>query len=159
VAIELARMIDESRIVDLVSTTKEDALRELVDVLSKAPEVTDRDALLHAILEREKIISTGVGIEVAMPHAKISSVTDFCIAIGRSQKGIDFDAIDDKPVHIVVMIGSNDKQIGDFLKVLALLVRRFKNKDFRRQIMFAKSPKKVRELFLSDDFDEDSAES
>lgn len=158
-AIELARMIDESRIVDLVSTTKEDALRELVDVLSKAPEVTDRDALLHAILEREKIISTGVGIEVAMPHAKISSVTDFCIAIGRSQKGIDFDAIDDKPVHIVVMIGSNDKQIGDFLKVLALLVRRFKNKDFRRQIMFAKSPKKVRELFLSDDFDEDSAES
>jgi fructose-specific phosphotransferase system IIA component len=159
VAIELDRMLDESRIVDLASTTKEDALRELVDVLSKAPEVTDRDALLHAILEREKIISTGVGIEVAMPHAKISSVTDFCVAIGRSQKGIDFDAIDDKPVHIVVMIGSNDKQIGDFLKVLALLVRRFKNKDFRRQIMFAKNAKKVRELFLSDDFDEDGPES
>jgi mannitol/fructose-specific phosphotransferase system IIA component (Ntr-type) len=121
--------------------------------------VTDRDALLHAILEREKIISTGVGIEVAMPHAKISSVKDFCIAVGRSQRGIDFDAIDDKPVHIVVMIGSNDKQIGDFLKVLAMLVRRFKNKDFRRQIMFAKNGKKGRELFLSDDFDEDGAES
>jgi fructose-specific phosphotransferase system IIA component len=155
VAIDLEKMISEDRIVDLTATTKEEALRELVGVLATAPQVTDEAALLHAILEREKIISTGVGIEVAMPHAKIPSVSDFCVAIGRSAKGIDFDAIDDKPVHIIVMIGSNDKQIGDFLKVLALLVRRFKNKDFRRQIMFAKNPKKLKDLFLSGDYDGD----
>ncbi|MCX7963055.1 MAG: PTS sugar transporter subunit IIA [Candidatus Sumerlaea chitinivorans] len=144
-------MIDESRIVDLKATTKEEALRELVDVLATSPNVTDKDELLKAIFEREKVISTGVGIEVALPHVKIPSVKDFVIAIGRSHKGIDFDSLDDKPVYIIVMIGANDKQAGDFLKVLAQLVLKLKNKNFRKAVMFAKSPKRIRELFISNE--------
>lgn len=144
-------MIDESRIVDLKATNKEDALRELVDVLSTSPLVTDKEDLLEAIFEREKVISTGVGIEVALPHVKIASVKDFVIAIGRSHRGIDFDAIDEKPVYVIVMIGANDKQAGEFLKVLAQLVLKLKNNKFRRAVMFAKSPKRIKELFVSQD--------
>ncbi|GIX44749.1 MAG: PTS fructose transporter subunit IIA [Candidatus Sumerlaea sp.] len=136
--VDFSKMIDESRIVDLKATTKEEALRELVDVLATSPNVTDKDELLKAIFEREKVISTGVGIEVALPHVKIPSVKDFVIAIGRSHKGIDFDSLDDKPVYIIVMIGANDKQAGDFLKVLAQLVLKLKNKNFRKAVMFAK---------------------
>ncbi|MGB9692827.1 MAG: PTS sugar transporter subunit IIA, partial [Candidatus Sumerlaeaceae bacterium] len=91
--IDFSKMIDESRIVDLKATTKEEALRELVDVLATSPLVTDKEELLKAIFEREKVISTGVGIEVALPHVKIPSVKDFVIAIGRSHKGIDFDSL------------------------------------------------------------------
>lgn len=151
-------MIDESRIVDLKATTKEEALRELVDVLATSPNVTDPDDLLRAILEREKVLSTGVGIEVAMPHVKIPSVKNFVIAIGRSHKGIDFESLDEKPVYIIVMIGANDKQAGDFLKVLAKLVLRLKNKTFRKQVMFAKSPKRIKELFVSEDVPEEDDE-
>lgn len=151
-------MIDESRIVDLKATTKEEALRELVDVLATSPNVTDPDDLLRAILEREKVLSTGVGIEVAMPHVKIPSVKNFVIAIGRSHKGIDFESLDEKPVYIIVMIGANDKQAGDFLKVLAKLVLRLKNKTFRKQVMFAKSPKRIKELFVSEDLPEEDNE-
>lgn len=151
-------MIDESRIVDLKATTKEEALRELVDVLATSPNVTDPDDLLRAILEREKVLSTGVGIEVAMPHVKIPSVKNFVIAIGRSHKGIDFESLDEKPVYIIVMIGANDKQAGDFLKVLAKLVLRLKNKTFRKQVMFAKSPKRIKELFVSEDLPEEDDE-
>lgn len=147
--IDFDKMLDESRIVDLKATTKEEALRELVDVLASSPNVTDREDLLRAIFEREKVISTGVGIEVALPHVKIPSVKDFVIAIGRSHKGIDFDSIDEKPVYIVVMIGANDKQAGEFLKVLAQLVLKLKNHAFRRAVMFAKSPKRIKELFAS----------
>ncbi|AXA34803.1 MAG: PTS sugar transporter subunit IIA [Candidatus Hydrogenedentota bacterium] len=149
--VDFSKMIDESRIVDLKATTKEEALRELVDVLATSPNVTDKDELLKAIFEREKVISTGVGIEVALPHVKIPSVKDFVIAIGRSHKGIDFDSLDDKPVYIIVMIGANDKQAGDFLKVLAQLVLKLKNKNFRKAVMFAKSPKRIRELFISNE--------
>lgn len=149
--IDFSKMIDESRIVDLKATTKEEALRELVDVLATSPLVTDKEELLNAIFEREKVISTGVGIEVALPHVKIPSVKDFVIAIGRSHKGIDFDSLDEKPVYIIVMIGANDKQAGEFLKVLAQLVLKLKNKNFRKAVMFAKSPKRIKELFCSDE--------
>ena len=149
--IEFDKMIDESRIIDLKATTKEEALRELVDALATSPEVTDKEELLNAIFEREKVISTGVGIEVALPHVKIPSVKNFVIAIGRSHKGIDFEALDDKPVYIVVMIGANDKQAGVFLKVLARLVLKLKNRSFRKQVMFAPSPKRIRELFTSEE--------
>ena len=143
-------MIDESRIIDLQADTKEGVLRELVDVIATSRLIEDKEQFLRAIFEREKIISTGVGIGVAVPHVKIPSVKDFVAAIGRSHKGVDFQALDDKPVHIVVMIGASDKQSGDFLKVLAKLVLRLKNKDFRRAIMLAKGPGEVRELFLSE---------
>lgn len=149
--IEFEKMIDESRVIDLKATNKEDALRELVDVLSTSPDVTDKEELLNAIFEREKVISTGVGIEVALPHVKIPSVKNFVIAIGRSHKGIDFESLDDKPVYIVVMIGANDKQAGDFLKVLARLVLKLKNRSFRKQVMFAPNSKRIKELFVSDD--------
>ena len=149
--IEFDKMIDESRIIDLKATSKEEALRELVDTLATSPDVTDKEELLNAIFEREKVISTGVGIEVALPHVKIPSVKNFVIAIGRSHKGIDFESLDDKPVYIVVMIGANDKQAGDFLKVLARLVLKLKNRGFRKQVMFASSPKRIKELFVSED--------
>jgi fructose-specific phosphotransferase system IIA component len=151
-------MIDEARIVDLRATTKEEALRELVDVLATSPNVTDKDDLLQAIFEREKVISTGVGIEVALPHVKIPSVKDFAVAIGRSHKGIDFDSLDEKPVYIIVMIGANEKQAGEFLKVLAKLVLKLKNHKFRKAVMFAKTPKQIRQLFIAPGEDASSEE-
>ncbi len=155
--IDFDQMIDESRIVDLKATTKEEALRELVDVLATSPDVTDREELLNAIYERERVISTGVGIEVALPHVKIPSVKNFVIAIGRSHKGIEFESLDDKPVYIIVMIGANDRQAGDFLKVLARLVLKLKSRNFRKQVMFAPNPKRIKELFVSDEVPEDDS--
>lgn len=147
--IDFERMLDESRIVDLKASTKEEALRELVDVLATSANVTDKEDLLRAIFEREKVISTGVGIEVALPHVKIPSVKDFVVAVGRSHKGIDFDSLDEKPVYIIVMIGANDKQAGEFLKVLAKLVLKLKNHKFRKAVMFAKNDSRIKELFVS----------
>jgi PTS system nitrogen regulatory IIA component len=149
--IDLNAAIDSSRIIDLKAEDKEGALRELVDVIATSPLVTDKADFLQAIIEREKIISTGVGIGVALPHVKIPSVKDFVIAIGRSHKGIDFQALDEKPVHIVVMIGASDRQAGEFLKVLAKFVLKLKEKEFRRAVLLAKSSEEIKQIFLSDE--------
>ncbi len=149
---QLDQLIDPSRIIDLQSATKDQALKELVDVMATSPLVTDPKALLDKILEREKLISTGVGIGVALPHVKIPSVRDFVLAIGRSQRGLDFQSLDDKPVHIVVMIGSNDSQSGEFLKLMAKIVLRLKDKEFRRRVLLAKNPAEIRELFVNEDY-------
>ncbi len=55
-------------------------------------------------------MSTGIGMGLAIPHAKIPSVTDFVMAVGRSLEGIEFDSLDDLPVNIVILIGSSDTQ-------------------------------------------------
>jgi len=147
---DLADMIAEERIVDLRAETKEEALRELVDLMATSKAVADKDALMRAILEREKTLSTGVGIGVAVPHAMIPDVNDFVIAIGRSHKGIEFGALDEKPVLIIVMIAASDKHSrGEYLKVLARLMQKLRNKEFRRKVMFARNPKEIRAAFLT----------
>jgi mannitol/fructose-specific phosphotransferase system IIA component (Ntr-type) len=152
---DLAEMISEDRIIDLKSETKEGALRELVEALATSSSVLDKEALFRAIIEREKTLSTGVGIGVAVPHAMIPEVTGFVIAIGRSHKGIEFDALDEKPVRIIVMIAASDKHSrGDYLKLLARLMQRLRGKDFRRRVMFAKTPREIYDAFLARESEE-----
>jgi len=150
-SVDICKMLDESRIIDLKSEDKEGALKELIDVISTSPLITDKEAFEKAIFEREKIISTGVGIGVAVPHVKIPEVKDFVMAVGRSFKGIDFQSIDDKLVHVIVMIGASDKQAGDFLKVLAKVVLKLKDREFRQAVMMARSPKEIKELFCKEE--------
>ena len=147
----LANMISEDRIVDLKAEAKEDALREMVSVMAKSPAVQDSERLYAAILDRENLLSTGVGIGVAIPHAMIPEVSDWVIAIGRSHKGIEFRAFDEKPVRIIVMIAASDKHPrGEYLKLLAHLMQKLQNKTFRRKIMFAKTPRDIRDAFLTE---------
>ena len=94
--IRLADYLAKARVADLASRSKDAALMEIVETLSSAPEVSDRERLLAAVLEREKIVSTGIGLGVAVPHAKIPEVSEFVVAYGRSKDGIDFGAIDDR---------------------------------------------------------------
>jgi mannitol/fructose-specific phosphotransferase system IIA component (Ntr-type) len=148
--VSIRKIVEDADIVDIAGTSKIEALEALVNVLAKRPEVTDRDELLRSVLEREKVISTGIGIGLAMPHVKIPSVRNFVLAIGRSTRGIDFDSLDGHPVHIVGMIGASDKQSGEFLKVLAALVLKLKDKSLRQQVLLTPDPDKVREILLAD---------
>ena len=141
-------MFDPSRVIDLQSTSKEKVLQELVDALATSPLVTDRKELWAKILEREKTLSTGVGIGVAIPHVKIASIKDFVVAVGRSKQGVDFQSIDDKPVHIIVMIGCNETQSGDYLKVLSKLVRALKEEGTRTRLLAAPGSQDVVDIFV-----------
>jgi len=149
---DLDQIIDVQFITDLQAADKQSALREMVGVMSRSPHITDPKDLLDKILEREKVISTGVGIGVALPHVKIPSVRDFVVAIGRSQRGIDFQSLDEKPVHLIVMIAANESQSGEFLKLMAKVVMRLKDKEFRRRALLASKPEEIRALFVAEDY-------
>ncbi len=111
--IRLADYLVPARVVDLVSRSKDAALMELVETLRSAPEVADREKLLQAVLDRERIVSTGIGLGVAVPHAKIPEVGEFVVAYGRSREGIEFGSIDDRPVHhVVLIVGSRGRRVG-----------------------------------------------
>lgn len=134
---KLTDMITKDRIVDLKGTSKQDVLKEIVEVIATAPEVTDKNDFYISIMKREKIMSTGIGIGLAVPHVKIDSVKDFIMAIGRKKDGIDFDSLDGKPVYLVIMIGANTNQRDDYLKVLARISLLLKNQEFRNKMINA----------------------
>lgn len=143
---KLSEMITKDRIVDLKTKTKQDVLKELVDVIAASPDVTDKNDFYISIMKREKIMSTGIGIGLAVPHVKIDSVKDFVMAIGRKKDGIDFDSLDGKPVYLVIMIGANTEQRDDYLKVLAKISLLLKNPEFREKMINAASPDEIVEL-------------
>jgi mannitol/fructose-specific phosphotransferase system IIA component (Ntr-type) len=140
---KLSSLVTPDRIIDLKAKTKNDALKELFRVIERAPEITDRRKFETSILERESILTTGIGFEFAVPHVKIPSVSNFVMALGRNPTGIDFDSLDGRPVKIVVMIGSSDDQRDEFLKVLAEIVLLFKEEAFRRKVLKAATPEEI----------------
>ncbi|HEX5137250.1 MAG TPA: PTS sugar transporter subunit IIA [Planctomycetota bacterium] len=132
--ISLEAIIPPERVILLDATTKEEALRRLAAVVATSPDVTDGTKLLAAIHEREKIMSTGIGLGIAIPHAKIPSVRDFVVGFAKIDQGIDFNSLDGKPVHFIVMIAGPDHQQERYLQLLARITLKLKDAAVRRRL-------------------------
>jgi len=138
---KLSKFTEEDLITfELKSNGKEAVIEELVDLAAKSKLVRDRDELLKDILERERLVTTGVGYGVAFPHAKTKAVKGIVIAFGRSDKGLDFEAMDKKPVHMFFLIAAPEDAIGAHLNVMARLSFLMKSEENRRKLMDVKSP-------------------
>jgi len=129
--------------------TKGEAIKELVDLASKSKLVKDAGQLLKDILEREKLVTTGVGYGVAFPHAKSKAIRGIIIAFGRSKKGINFDSMDKKLVHLFFLIAAPEDAIGAHLNVMARLSYLMKSEKNRDKLMRIKSPKELLEVLDS----------
>ena len=130
---------------------KDEAIRELAELLRASPQVRDFDVYLKDVFAREQMGTTGIGEAVAIPHARTDAVTDFVIAIGRSSKGIDFSAVDGAPVKLIVMMGTPLGQVGEYLKILAHLCYLLKRNGFIESLMQARDQATVVELFRSNE--------
>jgi len=134
---------------DLKGKTKNEIIEELVNIASRSKLVKDKDEVLKAVLEREKLVTTGVGYGVAFPHAKTKAIKGIVIAFGRSKTGIDFDAMDKKPVHLFFLIAAPEDAIGAHLNVMARLSYLMKSEKNRDVLMKISSPKELLELLDS----------
>jgi len=134
---------------ELSAQTKDEAIKELVDLASKSKLIKDAGQLLKDIVEREKLVTTGVGYGVAFPHAKSRAIRGIIIAFGRSKKGIDFDSMDKKPVHIFFLIAAPEDAIGAHLNVMARLSYLMKSEKNRERLSKIKSPKELLEVLDS----------
>jgi fructose-specific phosphotransferase system IIA component len=149
---KLSKFCDERLIVfDLQGSTKDEVIEGLVDLASSSNMIKDRDELLADIKERESLVTTGVGYGVAFPHAKTRSAKGIVIAFGRSEKGVDFDAMDHQPVRLFFLIAAPEDAIGAHLNVMARLSYLMKSTDNRDKLLQASSPGDV--LALIDNVD------
>lgn len=125
---------------DLKSTSKNDIVRELVDMAAQSNLVKDGEELFRDVIERENLVTTGVGYGVAFPHAKTRATRGIVIAFGRSDAGVDFDAMDKKPVHLFFLIAAPEDAIGAHLNVMARLSFIMKSEENRQKLMEVQSP-------------------
>ncbi len=128
---------------DLKAKTKNDAITELVDLASRSTMIRDRDEVLNAVLEREKLVTTGVGYGVAFPHAKTRALKGIVIAFARSEEGIDFQAMDKKLVQLFFLIAAPEDAIGAHLNVMARLSFLMKSEENRTKLLAARTAGEV----------------
>jgi PTS system nitrogen regulatory IIA component len=146
--VAISDYLDPRLVLFLESENRDDALQELVALLNKSAKLRNPELFYQAILEREKIVSTGIGLGVAIPHAKLEGYDDFFIAIGiQRKKGIEWNALDGAPVRLVFMIGGPDNKQTEYLKILSHLTMAIKNEERRKKLLKAYNPQEVIELF------------
>lgn len=133
----------DSTIVDLKGDTKEEIIAELVASLSASEAISDRDKVLQAVLEREKIMSTGIGDGIAIPHGKSDSVVELVAALGTQRRGVDFEALDGEPAYVFFLLVSPANVSGPHIKALARISRLLKNDDFKKKLITASSPEEI----------------
>ena len=136
-------------ILDMKAATKEAALRELAGVAATLSGRFTEETLYNVLLERETVGSTGVGNGVAIPHGKIEGLDEILLCLGRSRTGINFDAIDNRPAHLFVLMLSPANKAGEYLQTLAAVSRILKQQDKRQQLLDSTSRDEIAALFTA----------
>lgn len=144
---KISDLMNENAIIFLETENMKDAIKEMVDAAYDAKCIENKEDFLKAILAREEVVSTGIGLGVAIPHAKMKSIKNFFIIVAVIKNGVDWDAIDRKPVRAVFLIGGPDENQGEYLKILAKITLLIKNSEKRESIFASSDAKSVLKVF------------
>jgi len=125
---------------------KRGVIDELVDLLAEQGKVSDTDSLKNAVWSREQTRTTGIGHGLAIPHGKCAGLGGLAMAIGKPAEPLDFQAIDDKPVRLVVLLASPPDRTSDHIQALARVSRLMTLETFREQVYACDTPEEIYEL-------------
>ena len=151
-SIQIQNIIAPNRVLFLNYTRKRDALIALAENLSTAPQIKNKQDLIAEILRREELMSTAIGRGIAIPHVRLSSVTDLVVSVGVSKCDIvDFQSLDDVPVRLLFMIAAAYNQHAYYLQTLSFFSARLKAADLRDSLLACASPQEVYEILVKQD--------
>lgn len=145
----IASYLDKNLVVFLDEETRDDAIASLINQLDCRGMLFNKEEFHSAILGREKIAPTGIGIGVAIPHAKMPECSNFFIAVGiQKTKGIEWNALDGSLVRLIFMIGGPDNKQTEYLKILSCLTHAIKDDERRKKLLKCTSVSDVLDLFI-----------
>lgn len=147
--IRLADFLFPERVVILPGGGKQGVLDSLIDLLDNAPEVTSKAELIQGIYSREKLMSTGIGLGIAIPHVRLASVKNIAMAAALVPQGIaDYESLDNQPVRLVVMIVARENQHAEHLRLLSNISGKLKDAAFREHLFQAASTEELFQLLI-----------
>jgi fructose-specific phosphotransferase system IIA component len=142
--IRLSGLLKEKGIdLELKAKNKKEVITTLVDLIANSGKLNNKKAFFKAILERERLGSTGLGGGVAIPHAKSKAAKGFILAFARKDQGIDFGALDGEKTYLFFALASPEDEIGGHLKILAEISRLVKDKFIVHRLKKAKDKKEI----------------
>jgi len=149
---KITDILQETSVVGtLVGRNKADVIEELAGVLARDHGEIDRQRLIQALEDRERLNSTALGDGVAIPHGKLPGLKRVLAAFGRSLAGVDFQSLDGKPTHLFFLLVAPEDSAGAHLKALARISRLLKEETFRRRLMEAPSARELFETIRTED--------
>ena len=129
--------------------SKENALNLLVNLISDSSQVIDKNLLLTGIFEREKIMSTGIGFGVAIPHVRNDAVSNIIMAVGIFKDGVhDYESLDNKPVKIICLLAAKQNQHKEYLNMLSIISTRLKEPLVRKELLNSNDKNLICELLI-----------
>jgi PTS system nitrogen regulatory IIA component len=151
-AVQIQNIISPDRVLILNHAKKRDALVALAETMATAPQIKNRQELLSEILRREDLMSTAIGRGIAIPHVRLSSVTDLVVAVGVSKCDIiDFQSLDDVPVRLLFMIAAAYNQHAYYLQTLSFFSSRLKSAELREGLLAAPTVDAVYQVLMNQD--------
>jgi len=146
---KISELLPRSAIVlNLQSREKFEVIDELVRPLVAAGAITDESEFVSAIVRRENMESTGIGLGVAIPHARTKAVANIVLAFGRSDSGVDFNSLDGKPSHLIFLIAAPEEQKTEYIMTLARLSKLLRKDEVRIGLNKAGSPDDIARVIL-----------
>lgn len=143
----ISHYMDPELVVFLNTTTRDETLHSLVDYIYKAGKLKDEKTFYQAIIDREKIVSTGIGMGIAIPHAKLPAFDHFFITVGILQRPVDWHSLDGAPVRLIFMIGGPDDKHTEYLQILSGITQAIKDEEKRKKLLTLQQPSAILELF------------
>jgi fructose-specific phosphotransferase system IIA component len=137
----------ESVVVDFPAAGKTELLEAIIRDLDAKARIKDVDNTIEDVVEREKVMSTGIGNGVAIPHAYTNGVEQLVAGFYRTTKGVDFEALDDGEVDLFFIILGPKESRRDHIKVLAKISRLLNHDDFREDLRNASDAGAVMSVF------------
>jgi PTS system fructose-specific IIC component len=136
---------------ELRGKQKEEVINELIDLFKQDTRVNDVEKVRTAVLDREKIMSTGVGKGFAIPHGKTDAINEIIAAFGKTDSPIDYQALDNKPVNLVFLLVGKDNLVSTHIKLLSRISRMMNKDEFREGLLKANSSEDIFELFKKEE--------
>lgn len=134
---------------DLQGTNKPDVIREMAALSLQSGQVANQENLVEALVAREKIQTTGIGHGMAIPHATAEGVKGLILVLGISRKGVQYDSLDNQPVHLIFLLAGEPRLQTSFLSILSKISRFFRKEAFRKQVLDANSAEEILKLIRS----------
>jgi PTS system fructose-specific IIC component len=132
--------------IPLDGSTKNECIQELIDCLTENNTIKSKELIFKAVLDRETIMTTGVGNGIAIPHCKHEQSPEFAVCLGVHSKGIDFESIDKKPVKIIFLLVGPENNPSLHIKLLSRISRLMSNEDLRHQLLLARKSEEALQL-------------
>jgi mannitol/fructose-specific phosphotransferase system IIA component (Ntr-type) len=132
--------------IGLSGTTKEEVINALVDVLEGHESIDSLESVRKAIFDREEMMSTGVGKMLGLPHAKTSAATETVAAFATTEDPVEFGAIDDEPIRLLLLLVGPEEHKSKHIKILGRISRLVSRDALRERLIAAEDPETVIEI-------------